>query len=420
MTNLALHRAPGSEAQAIALPPPRCGEINIRLATLEDIPFIDQLQKQHTKMVGFFPRAWFESNIKTGHVLIAEEGLGPWAVGTGEEANNQGPRPIAQGPAAHAAPLGYCVFKDKYLKREELGIVYQLNVTPGRQRGLIGAALVKAAFERCPWGVKLFCCWCAQDIEANHFWESIGFVPLAFRTGSRPRLKKDGTISKPERMHIFWQRRIREGDEGPASGGTPYWFPSETSGGAVRENRIVLPIPPGTHWSDAKPSVLPGAVLPGMEKQNEPRALASDGMQMQDSTSLPHGRGSLTQQRKKKAKVAGPLAPPAPPAQARGGLWFAPPAPDPPTKEELKAAKEAEKKAKAEERKRLRKEKQKNDPKYVAAARELRDRFLEEVNTPGSDLLLPAAHGKYDVSRQLAAGSFAPTKLQADRLLDAA
>ena len=40
------------------------------------------------------------------------------------------------------------MFKDKYLKREELGIVYQLNVAPGRQRGLVGAALIKAAFER--------------------------------------------------------------------------------------------------------------------------------------------------------------------------------------------------------------------------------------------------------------------------------
>ena len=38
----------------------------------------------------------------------------------------------------------------------------------------------------------------------------------------------------------------------------------------------------------------------------------------------------------------------------------------------------------------------KNDPKHVAAACELRDRYLEQVN---SQRLLPAAHGKYDVSR---------------------
>ena len=41
-----------------------------------------------------------------------------------------------------------------------------------------------------------------------------------------------------------------------------------------------------------------------------------------------------------------------------------------------------------------------HDPKYVAAARELRDRYLEQVNT---DRMLPAARGKYDVSRQIEA-----------------
>jgi hypothetical protein len=60
--------------------------------------------------------------------------------------------------------------------------------------------------------------------------------------------------------------------------------------------------------------------------------------------------------------------------------------------------------------------KQKNDPKFIAAARELRDRYLEEVNSPGSRML-PAANGKYDVSRQLEA---APSTLNHARLLDAA
>ncbi len=42
------------------------------------------------------------------------------------------------------------------------------------------------------------------------------------------------------------------------------------------------------------------------------------------------------------------------------------------------------------------KKKAKNDPKFVAAARELRDRYLEQMNT--SPLL---SQGKYDVSRTL-------------------
>lgn len=297
-------------------------------------------------------------------------------------------------------PLGYCVYKDKYLKREELGIVYQLNVTPGKQRGLIGASLVKAAFERCPYGVKLFCCWCAQDIEANHFWESIGFVPIAFRTGSRPRKRKDGTVSKPERIHIFWQRRIREGDVD-----TPYWFPSETSGGAVRENRIVLPIPPGTHWSDAKPAVLPGLPANMLLEEENPH-----------SSPLPRGEVEERPKRKKKATSQSDNSPTLP-AKPKGGLWFGPSA------EEVAAAKEdeaAQKKAAAEAKKLARKARQKNDPKYVAAARELRDRYLEEANAPGSELLLaPASHGKYDVSRQLCSDVSHPVGMPA-ALLDAA
>ncbi len=48
--------------------------------------------------------------------------------------------------------------------------------------------------------------------------------------------------------------------------------------------------------------------------------------------------------------------------------------------------------------KKPRKPRQKNDPKLVKAARELRDRYLEQVN---EGRLLPGGCGKYDVSRQL-------------------
>ena len=132
---------------------------------------------------------------------------------------------------------------------------------------------------------------------------------MAFRTGSRRAGQK-----KEPRIHIFWQRRIREGDVE-----TPFWFPSETSGGAVRENRLVLPIPPGTHWSDAKP-----AVLPGMERLQE---------------ALPAGEAERPRKgkvRKKRTKKA------AEPKRTSSGLWFAPPQP---TAAEKKAAKAAARKA---------------------------------------------------------------------------
>jgi hypothetical protein len=149
-------------------------------------------------------------------------------------------------------------------------------------------------------------------------------------------------------VHIFWQRRIREGDCH-----TPYWFPSETTGGAMSENRLVLPIPPGTHWSDAKPVILPGTSV--------------------ETIALPAPRASrakkpmtLTAQR---------------PSNALPAWGFAPP-----------------KAAKTEKPKREKKPKLKNDPAHVAAARELRDRYLEQFN---SGLVL--ASGKYELSRAIEA-----------------
>jgi len=61
------------------------------------------------------------------------------------------------------------------------------------------------------------------------------------------------------------------------------------------------------------------------------------------------------------------------------------------------------------------KPRQKNDPKYVAAARELRDRYLEQINDTELGGL-PAPNAEYDLSRRLAD---APTRLIQTPLLKA-
>ena len=301
-------------------PPPR-RDVSVRAATMADVPFIDALQKRHAKQVGWMPTKQLEGKIDLGHVIVAED--------------------------ESKRPVGYCIGHDQYFKRDDVGIIYQMNVAPERQRSLVGAMLVKAMFDRAAYGCRLFCCWCAQDIEANYFWESLGFIPLAFRAGSREK----------GRVHIFWQRRIRAGDTS-----TPYWFPAQTSAGSIREDRLVLPIPPGTHWRDVMPVVLPGtpadaAPLPALPDESRPRG-----------------------PRKPAAKK-----PAAPAANALRGFAFAPGI-DPQTK--------------PEKPKREPKRKVKNDPKHVAAARELRDRWLERVNANPSVL---TSAGKYDVSKELPA-----------------
>ncbi len=373
MNELSLH---DETYGAIELPPPRQA-ISIRTAVASDLGFIDALQREHSRMVGWFPRQQLEGNIRKGQVLIAESRADeprPSGSGLGAGCGDRVPLPYSRG-SLDASPLGYCISSDRYFKRDDCGVIYQLNVSPGHQRGLIGASLIKAVFERAPYGCKLFCCWCAQDLEANYFWESLGFVPLAFRTGAR----RSGAKKEP-RIHIFWQRRVREGDAE-----TPYWYPSETSGGAVRENRIALPIPPGTHWSDAKP-----AVLPGVEEM---------------VSALPAGEVA---KRKRPARGVKGKAAAKPRSVSRGGLWFAPVL----SAEEIKAKKAAEaaqKKARKAEQARTRRC---NDPKLVAAARELRDRYIEQINE--GRMLPPGACGKYEVSRALEA---APSALKSERVV---
>lgn len=81
-----------------------------------DIAFIDALQKKNTKAVGFMFTKTLEGHIAKGHV----------------------PR----------ERVGYCIGVDKYFKREDVGIIYQMNITPGNKRRLVAASLLKAMFDR--------------------------------------------------------------------------------------------------------------------------------------------------------------------------------------------------------------------------------------------------------------------------------
>ncbi len=363
-----------SSSALTPLPAPNVA-INIRVATVNDLPFLDGLQKQNNKALGYFPTKQFEGYIAMGGVLVAEE------------------RMAVASLAGTAGCVGYCISRDRYLKRDELGVIYQLCVTPGDQRKLVGAALVKAVFERSAYGCRLYCCWCAQDLAANYFWESLGFVPIAFRTGSMKKGKKGFRVQgsgegsevrvqgsgngplpsslNPEprtlnpRVHIFWQKRIRAGDEQ-----TPWWFPSKTDQGSMRADRLVLPIPPGMHWREAMPVILPAA---GAVEQEEPKVKAVV------------------------KKLAGASGPPQP---LRNRALFGAPRRTP---EQVQASPVQKQIVKAPP------PKIKCDPRLIAAARELRDRWMEEVN---AGRYLPETNGKYAVSRLIEAPNEArPTLL---------
>jgi hypothetical protein len=235
-------------------------DFDIRPATLEDFEWIDAMQKAESDKLGFLMKMAIEKRIEQGNVLVAcgegAEGTGakgPSGNDTSSSAFHSAPRPLdPSAPAEAASPLGYCIAVDRYMKQDHVGQFIQLNVRPGVRRGLVGAALVQATFDKSAYGVKLYGLWCRQDLAANRFWEAMGFVPLAFRAAGVTNQKKNADPRKL--IHIYWQKRIRVGDNQ-----SPYWFPYETSGGMMAESRLVLPIPLDMHWTEAKPVVLPGA-----------------------------------------------------------------------------------------------------------------------------------------------------------------
>lgn len=368
---------------AAALAPPASPivarmSINIRPATLADLPFIDRLQKAQSREVGFLPTAALEGKVRLGQCLIAE------AVGSRQRAEGSEENADVGLPTAYClppTPIGYLIGSDRYFKRDEIGYITQINVVPEFRRSLVAASLLQAQFDRSAYGCRLYACWCAQDLKANEFWEAMGFTAIAFRTGSRTRGGRRPEVVKPEvggresevggrkvsdsslptthhprltrasraRIHIFWQKRVRAEDVA-----TPWWYPSQTGGGEMREDRLVFPIPPGVSWRDVLPVVLPD------DQSSEVRGQSSGN----------------TEKKPARARAKKVLKSP----RMKGGLWF---------REEAIVEKIAPVKGEA---------KPTIDPRLTALSRELRDRWQERA---GAGLILPAP-AKHDVRRMIA------------------
>ena len=329
--------------------------ISIRKATEADLPFIDGLQKKHSRELGFLPAAALVGKIELGQVLVAE---GSMQTADGRKDTGLAPSP----PTAYCplpTPVGYLIAADRYFKRDEIGYITQINIVPEYRRHLVAGQLLQYQFDHSAYGCRLYSCWCAQDLKANEFWEAMGFTAIAFRTGSLTKGKgADG--KRAPRIHIFWQKRIRAGDEV-----TPWWYPSQTGGGEMREDRLVFPIMPGMHWKDVLPVVLSGidggrgaGVLPALPREKK------------------RGAGARAA-----AKV---LTSP----RMKTGLWF---------EEEGVVDAEPGEQAKPEK---VKKEKVKIDPRLTTAARELRDQWQER-----SGQVVPAPVARHDIKRIAQAGA---------------
>jgi hypothetical protein len=120
---------------------------------MDDVPFLDSLQRLHTKQVGWMPTKQFEEKVTLGHVLIAEEKETADCADNADNTNSM--HSSVQSAKSVVQPLGYCIGNDQYFKRDDVGIIYQMNVVPAKQRGFIGAILLKAMFDRAAYGCRV-------------------------------------------------------------------------------------------------------------------------------------------------------------------------------------------------------------------------------------------------------------------------
>jgi len=170
----------------------------------------------------------------------------------------------------------------------------------------------------------------------------------------------------------------------------------------MREDRLALPIPAGMKWWDEMPRVTPTETAEIAGQTSGIRDQSAEG-HSSSPTADPRPLTSEPKAEVKKRKVVQPRK------ISRGGMWVASPKPAQPGAVAAAAADAnganasaggmVEKKAKVKRPNPP--ARFKFDPKHVAMARELRDRYLEQVNSGAIEL---PQNGKYDVRRRLDTG----------------
>lgn len=154
------------------------------------VSFIDGLARQNSEALSFIPTPRLEQYVERGQVLIARE---------------------------NEEPAGFLVFGRSWPQIRIYQACIQYDARR-RQHGLdLVERLVGIARDQSCTDVRL---WCAEDLEANEFWQLAGFERSGARTGGARR----------GRIHILWARRL---------GNTLFERAGASSVGALRsaENR---------------------------------------------------------------------------------------------------------------------------------------------------------------------------------------
>jgi len=133
---------------------------HIRPATAADMLFIKSLQKRYTNQLGFLPTAALAEYIKSGRILLNDV--------NGQEAGYVLWRPAAAGNYTGISIIQAAVCQDAQRLHVGRGMIDHLRST--HTVGVLG-------------------CWCATDLEANSFWQALGFLPCASRLGGKRRAR---------------------------------------------------------------------------------------------------------------------------------------------------------------------------------------------------------------------------------------
>jgi hypothetical protein len=139
------------------MPTMTTNNVTVIVATNGDLPFVDHVQRKFSEQLAFIPRAGIEKAIAAGQIALA---------------------------FIDGEPVGY-------VWRGALGvrtIIVQAAIEFDAQRRHYGAALVAHVIvEATRAHSSAIVCRCGSDLEANSFWQSLGFVCVGSLLGGGRR-----------------------------------------------------------------------------------------------------------------------------------------------------------------------------------------------------------------------------------------
>ena len=153
-------------------------DIKIKIATLQDLSFIDYLQRLNAEELSFYPKTVFEREVDNKRILLAL-------------VNN-----------VHAGYLYHGSFRQT-LKIHQACIEYDLRGQAyGSQliRNLLGSAELM--------GVSSVTLRCGSDIAANGFWKAMGFYCQAVTPGGVRRMRDINNWRFDLQMPLFEIKEI--------------------------------------------------------------------------------------------------------------------------------------------------------------------------------------------------------------------